>query len=121
MGNERERRAAQRMRKQETLSIQLLLPCLDEVCPARVVETVTIDVSEAGMRILLAEAIEADRLFDICIELKDNPKRFLLTGETRWCHFDDALQAYEVGIQIYDGEGTDYDAWSSFLSAGTAG
>ena len=116
-----ERRAAGRLRLRESLFIQLLLPCLNDVCPSRVVDSVTVDVSKTGLRILLPEAVEAERLFDICVELRASPKRFLLTGETRWCRYDEEEHGYEVGIEIQDGEGTDFDAWTAFFNDASGG
>ncbi len=112
-----DRRRDDRRPFHDSLSIQLLLPCLDEVCPARVVDSETLDASATGLRIILDEAVEQDRLYDICVEVKNHPKRFLLTAETRWCRYDERHAVYEVGLELQNGEGTDFEAWVAFFRA----
>ena len=107
-----EHRAAARLLRKESVSIQILRPCVDATCPAEVVASETIDISRHGLRLLLPEPLEADRIFDICVKLRDDPKRFLLTGETRWCRYNSQRQGHEVGIVILDAEETDFNAWS---------
>ena len=112
-----DKRNAVRFLRSEAVSIQLLLPCPDRSCPAEVVDCETVDVSRNGLRILLTEEVAAERILDICVELTDSPKRFLLTGETRWCRYNATRGSYEVGLEIQDGEGTDFAAWSDFFAA----
>jgi len=107
-----EHRSTIRLLRKESVSIQILLPSMDGACPAEVVASGTIDISRYGIRLLLPEPLEAGRIFDVCVKLKDDPKRFLLTGETRWCRYNTEWQGHEVGIMILDGEQTDYSAWS---------
>jgi hypothetical protein len=111
-----ERRNDLRQLRKESVSIQLVFPSEDGLCKPEVAAVVTIDVSQHGLHLLLDRPLEAGRIFDLCIELADEPRRFLLTGETRWCHAVRQADAqYEVGIQILDGEGTDFDAWARFF------
>ena len=107
-----EHRTTARLLRKESVSIQIFLPCVDGTCSAEVVASETIDISRYGLRLLLPKPLEAGRIYDICIELKDDPKRFLLTGETRWCRCNSERQGHEVGIEILDGEQTDFTAWS---------
>ncbi len=108
----RELRATARLLRKESVSIQIFLPCDDGAHPTEVVASETIDISRYGIRLLLPKPLEAGGIYDICVELKDDPKRFLLTGETRWCRCNSEQQGYEVGIEILDGEETDFAAWS---------
>jgi len=112
-------RTTTRLLRKESVSIQILRPCAGDSCPAEVVASETIDISRHGLRLLLPEPLEAERIFDICVKLKDDPKRFLLTGETRWCRYNSERQAHEVGIEILDGEQTDFTAWSQSLEEET--
>ena len=114
-----EHRAAARLLRRESVSIQILLPSMDDSRPAEVVASETIDISGQGMRVLLQEPLQTGRIFDICVELKEEPRRFLLTGETRWCRYSNKRKGHEVGLEILDGEGTDYAAWSSNVRVDT--
>jgi len=111
-----ERRRAPRIHRQESVSIQLLLPCLERPDAPRVVTCETADISPHGLRLLLSEPVEPERILDLCIELDDDPQRFLLTAETRWCRRNDRLSCYEVGLFIHDSEGTDYREWFERVS-----
>lgn len=106
-----ERRTTERFLRKESVSIQILLPDADGACSAKVVASESIDISGRGLRLLLPVPLESGRIYDICVELKDDPRRFLLTGETRWCRYSDDRQGHEVGIEVLDGEGTDSVAW----------
>jgi hypothetical protein len=110
-----ERRAQRRWLRSESVSVQVLLPCGDGSCPAEVINTLTVDVSCNGMRLRVAEHLDSGRIFDICVEFRDQPRRFLLTGETRWCRRDPQHGEHEVGIAIHDGDGTDYAAWEAMF------
>ena len=118
--SEAERRSVQRWLRNESVSVQVMQPCVDGSCPARVIATRTIDLSCQGMRLLVEDELEEGRLFDICVELRDHPRRFLLTGETRWCRPHSPGPDYEVGLEIQEGEGTDYLVWAEVI-AGVVG
>lgn len=105
-----------RINSQESISIQVLLPAVDCLDTPRVVNGTTADVSATGLRVLLGEPVEPERVFDLCIQLDFNPQYFLLAGETRWCRFNDQMGYYEVGILIHDSEGTDYEQWGRLFS-----
>lgn len=112
-----ERRTTERFLRKESVSIQILLRDADGACCAEVVASKTIDISGFGMRLLLPSPLETDRIYDICVELEGDPRRFLLTGETRWCNYNGERRGHEVGIEILDGEGTDALAWYRALGA----
>ena len=113
-----ERRSAPRRLRSESVSVQVLQPCDDGSCPARVIDTQTVDVSAYGMRLLVSERLDTGRIFDICVELRDHPRRFLLTGETRWCRYHPEQGGFELGIEIREGEGTDFLVWGEMIAAG---
>ena len=113
-GAAHERRESPRLARRESVSIQLLLPCPDRTGCQRVVTTETADLSAGGLRLRLAEPLAAERILDLVVELSGHPRRFLLTGETRWCR-PDAGGGYEVGMLIHDGVGTDYAEWAALL------
>jgi hypothetical protein len=106
-----DRRGAKRLPRKEQASIQLVFPGENADLQCEVSRSFTLDVSLHGFRLLLSRELEPHRIFDVCIELAAEPKRFLLTGETRWCRYNSEQSAYEVGLEILDGEGTDYESW----------
>lgn len=110
-----ERRSLHRMLRNESVSLQLTLPS-SGAGAGRVIRIETLDISPTGLRITLPERVEEERLLDLCIDLKDHNKRFLLTGEVRWCRpSEGAADRCEAGIEVLEGEGTDHAAWFRFL------
>lgn len=112
-----ERRIIKRWLRSEAVSVQLMQAYCEDTCATQVIRTQTLDVSVRGLRLIAEEAIGEGYLFDICVELRDHPQRFLLTGETRWCRHRAQHEDYEIGIEIHDGEGTDYLAWTQTILA----
>ncbi len=113
-----DRRVSTRQLRKEDASIQLVFPCEDGSCRPEVAQSVTLDVSIGGFRLLLSRALEPGHIYDVCVELKSEPTRFLLTGETRWCRYRGEHPGYEVGIEILSGEGTDFENWEAYFNPG---
>jgi len=93
-----------------------VFPCEDGSCRPEVAQSVTLDVSIRGFRLLLSRELEPGHIHDVCLELKQEPKRFLLTGESRWCRYNAQQAGYEVGIEILPGEGTDFESWEEYFN-----
>lgn len=111
-----ERRRNERLHRRESVSVQIVLPDSQGDSRSQVLETVTVDISREGIRLLMAAPLEQNRILDLCIEIEGQSRRFLLIGETCWCRYSDLEQMHEVGLQIMDGDGTDYPAWSEHFS-----
>lgn len=100
-----------RIRSRESVSIQIMQPNAEGLDTPRVVMCKTADISTNGLRIQLNEPLEAERIFDLCIELDFTPQYLLLIGETRWCNYNEQDNCYDVGLTIHDSEGSDYQEW----------
>jgi hypothetical protein len=111
-----EKRRSPRLPLEESVSIVLFRTGPQASFSSERILTETIDVSASGMRIRTDEAIDNDRVFDICVELRGYTKRYLLTGESRWCRYIAEREVFEVGIEIRFGEGTDFMEWSELVS-----
>ena len=111
-----DRRTSQRLLRKEEASIQLVFPCEDGTCRPEVAQSVTLDVSIKGFRLLLPKELEPGHIYDVCVDLAMEPKRFLLTGETRWCRYNSESACYEVGIEILPGEDTDFESWEDYFN-----
>lgn len=99
----------------EAVRIAVFQPDAEAESWCKVLATETVDVSLTGMRIRSDVAVAPDHLFDLCVAFHGDPRRYLLTGESRWCRFDEAQQQYEVGIAIQKGEGTDASEWEKLV------
>ncbi len=110
-----DKRRVPRIRCSEPVSLAVFHPAPGSTSECARAATETIDVSETGMRIYTKEPMEPDRLFDFCIEVRDQPQRYLLTGETKWCRYNAEKRTYEVGIEIRNGVDTDFAEWSASI------
>lgn len=110
-----DKRRIPRIRRSESVSLALFHPAPGSSSECTLAATETIDVSQAGMRIYTDEPMDPDRIFDLCVEIGGQPQRYLLTGETKWCRYNDAKRMYEVGIGIRDGVDTDFSEWSASI------
>jgi len=108
-------RNSQRIRSRESVSIQILQPNTGNADSPTVVMCKTADISIDGLRLQLNEPIEPERIFDLCIEVDFTPQYLLLIGETRWCHYNEQDNCYDVGVFIHDSEGSDYQAWAKLV------
>lgn len=108
-------RSAPRIRSRESVSIQILQSQTDNSDIPRVVNCKTVDISTNGLCLQLSEPVEAERIFDLCIEVDIAPQYLLLIGETRWCRYNDDDSCYDVGIFIHDSEGSDYQEWAKLV------
>ncbi len=100
----------------EAISIQVMLPSFDGAEDAVVVQTKTLDVSSTGLKVQTDQFLPSGYIFDICIQLKDYPKKFLLTAEIKWCRkITDDVDNFHAGLEVQKALGTDYRHWSSFF------
>ncbi len=109
-----ERRNLPRILRHDRVAIQLLRPGEEGPRSGRTINTETLDISQHGLRVRIDHPVESDHYFDLCIELHDHDKIFLLTGEIRWCR-PLAEGGFEAGILLHDGEGTDFAGWSQLM------
>ncbi len=108
------RRSKPRLFSNESISLQLTLPGVAGLDSGHVVTTHTVDISPKGLRVHFPEPVPADHLFDLVVELEDHHKRFLLTGEVRWCE-QKGPHDYEAGILIHEADYTDYQYWNDII------
>ncbi|MGD2082468.1 MAG: PilZ domain-containing protein [Chromatiales bacterium] len=112
----KERRDGCRIARREALSVELRVADSEDSASVQVVAAETVDVSVDGLRMILPRPVSPECLFEICVEVKGDPRPFLLTGESRWCRPVGDQGLYEAGFRIHDGVGTDYRAWAALLS-----
>ena len=108
------RRIAPRMIRSEAVALELVKPGGPDLGSGQVLGIRTLDISRSGMRIAVSQPIDIGHIYDLCIDLTDHRKRFLLTGEIRWCR-KDADGQWEAGIEVLDGEGTDSEEWEAMF------
>ncbi|PIP80289.1 MAG: hypothetical protein COW84_06040 [Gammaproteobacteria bacterium CG22_combo_CG10-13_8_21_14_all_40_8] len=110
-----ENRNHPRILRIEAISIQVLLPSFDGSEDSEIVKTTTLDVSASGLRVKTEQNLPVGNIFDICIQLTDYSKTFLLTAEIKWCTASSINNEFLAGLEVQPALGTDYLYWKRFF------
>ena len=109
-----ENRKSERMERRESVSIQIISSSQHKQHPPEVASTETLDISAGGIKLYLNGSVREKTILDFCLEYSGETRRFLLTGEVRWCQaVEDSL--FHVGIKILDAQGTDFVEWQELF------
>jgi hypothetical protein len=108
--SEQENRSKNRLSRNETVTLEVLHR--DDGEP-RIIQTQTLDFSEEGLKVRLAEEISKIGEVALVIEPLERDVQFHLSGQVRWCRrILDSL--FEAGIQI-DEDSKDYQRWLDYV------
>lgn len=107
------RRADERHEQHEALSLTIIFTSQNPGLLGRTLKSSTIDISASGLQIQLGTALPQDSTIDMSLTLKDDPKKFFLSGKVRWCRETDEDGIYQIGIILQDliNTDTDYKRW----------
>ncbi len=109
--SEQDNRNKHRFPRNESVSLELLLP--GEKGERKTIHTQTLDFSEEGLKIRMAEEIPIVGEVALVIEPLERDIQFRLTGQVRWCRrLLDSL--FEAGIQI-DEDSEDFRRWLDYI------
>lgn len=110
-----ERRSAPRFELQEALELKIVFSSENPNLLGRNICGSTVDVSATGLRIELNQQIKIDSVLDVWVTLKDNNKRYFLTGNVRWCTEMEVGGYYQVGVVLRERSDTvtDLDSWKT--------
>jgi len=78
----------------------------------------TIDVSTSGLGLILDQDVPVGCTLDVRVTLKDDPKRYSLSGKVRWCKPAEEKGKFAVGVALHERTDieTDLEAWKKTLS-----
>lgn len=73
----------------------------------------TLDVSATGLRIELNQQIKIDSVLDVWVTLKEDDKKYFLTGNVRWCKPKGDGEFFQIGVVLRERTDTitDLDSW----------
>lgn len=108
-----ERRGATRYQQKEALDIKIAFSSENPNLLGKTLSGSTVDISASGLRIELNQQIKVDSVLDVWVRLKDNSKRYFLTGNVRWCSELEQSGAYQVGVVLRERSDTvtDLASW----------
>ena len=108
-----ERRGAARYQLQEALELKIVFSSENPNLLGKRICGSTLDVSASGLRIEINQQIKLDSVLDVWVTLKDNNKRYFLTGNVRWCTEMEVGGFYQIGVVLRERSDTvtDLDSW----------
>lgn len=112
-----ERRGAQRYQLQEALELKIVFSSENPNLLGKTLCGSTLDVSASGLRIEINQSIKLDSVLDVWVTLKDDNKRYFLTGNVRWCTEMEVGGYYQIGVVLRERTDTvtDLDSWQIAL------
>lgn len=110
-----ERRGAERYALHEALDMKIVFSSENPNLLGKTLCGSTIDVSATGLRIELDKQIKVDSVLDVWVTLKNNSKRYFLTGNVRWCTEMEVGGYYQIGVILRERSDTvtDLDSWQA--------
>ncbi len=110
-----ERREAERYELKEALDLKIVFSSENPNLLGKTLCGSTLDVSATGLRIELNQPIKMDSVLDVWVTLKDNAKKYFLTGNVRWCNETEVGGYYQIGVVLRERSDTvtDLSSWQS--------
>ena len=111
----KDRRGARRYQAKEALNLKIVFSSENPGLLGKTLCGSTLDVSATGLRIELNQEIKIDSVLDVWVTLKDNNKKYFLTGNVRWCNQMDVGGYYQIGVVLRERSDTvtDLDSWQA--------
>ncbi|QFU76433.1 PilZ domain-containing protein [Halioglobus maricola] len=78
---------------------------------SKVIRCETVDVSVAGLRILVPESIDAGSTVHIAVPMSDWKNNLELVGEAKWCQDAHGKSGYWVGLELKDTTRENMEKW----------
>lgn len=101
-----------------TTFIELLSSRSDHSEPGRTLTCKTLNMSRAGLQVILAEKLLVADILKIGVDLPTATDTLYLAGEVRWClpSHDEQLP-WMAGFLLLNSSDTDIDQWIALLAA----
>ncbi|VAW58626.1 hypothetical protein MNBD_GAMMA11-895 [hydrothermal vent metagenome] len=111
--NFEERRGAKRQLTKEALNLKIVFSSENPGLLGRTINGSTVDISATGLRIEMKQKIKMDSVLDVWVTLKDNHKKYFLTGNVRWCSEENEDGLYQIGVVLRERSDTvtDLNSW----------
>ena len=112
-----ERRVETRFDRKEELSMKIVFSSENPDLLGKTLDGATLDVSASGMRIMLNRPIKIDSVLDVWVNLKEQNKKYFLTGNVRWCNETEVGGNYQIGLVLRERTDTvtDLSSWQDIF------
>ena len=109
-----ELRQEYRLNTQLTVFIELIAAI--DTSPGTIVISKSLDISANGLRIISNSDIPTGNILNTCIQLKNSENRFILITEVKWSQPYENNGEYLIGLELFESENTDIQAWKEFIA-----
>ncbi|GAB4359690.1 MAG: hypothetical protein Kow006_28960 [Gammaproteobacteria bacterium] len=116
MRKRRERRRHRRLKQRQRIYIQVLESDREPSLKGKTCYCSTLDISATGLQLEFDREAPPGCVLDLWVEVAGRPGRFFLTGEVRWCLYDEARGKYLLGIELMEETSTDVVGWMDLVS-----
>jgi len=114
--NGREQRRYLRLPVESRVFIEIESAAPGSLGPGRVARCDTLEVSKAGLRARLTEAVTVGAILQIGVELPGKAEPFYLVGQVRWRMRDKQVPGtWIAGFEILNSFGSDIEHWEAAL------
>lgn len=98
--NFEDRRADPRVELSTNLTVKIVFSSASPGLLGKTLDGKTVDISASGLRISLDRPIEIDSVLDVWVTMKQENKKYFLTGNVRWCNESDKPGIYHAGVVL---------------------
>ena len=111
-----DKRHSMRLPVESRVFIEIESPPPGSLGPGKVARCETLEVSPAGLRARISEAVSVGAILQIGVELPGKDEPFYLVGQVRWRMRDkDVPDAWVAGFEILNAQGSDVEHWVAAL------
>ncbi|MEO1078491.1 MAG: PilZ domain-containing protein [Pseudomonadota bacterium] len=112
----RDKRRFLRLPVESRVFIEIESPQPGTLGPGKVARCETLEVSRAGLRARLTEAVTVGAILQIGVELPGKDEPFYLVGQVRWRMRDkEVAGSWQAGFEILNAYGSDIEHWEAAL------
>ena len=115
--NYEDRRADPRFEMSEDFTLKIVFSSENPGLLGKTISGSTVDVSASGLRLSLNVPIQLDSVLDVWVTLKENNKKYFLTGNVRWCNEGEVSGTYLIGLVLRERSDTvtDLSSWKDMF------
>ena len=111
-----DRRRSFRLPIETRVFIELESPPPGSIGPGKIARCETLEVSQSGMRVRLADSVSVGAILQIGVELPGKDEPFYLVGQVRWRMRDkENAGAWIAGFEVLNSLGSDVAQWEAAL------
>ena len=112
-----ERRQDARFNAPGDLSVQIVFSSENPGLLGKTIDSSAVDISASGIKILFPHPLKKDSVLDMWVTLKEQNRKFFLTGNVRWCDELEVGGTFQAGVVLRERADTvtDLSEWRKIV------